>query len=244
MDNYPDMGIREVRKDRKPKDSSNSEDIVVNGYLKDNKLPLRSKALFGSTDEGVAMSYGEEYLIFPKGNFKSVYFDKVDDVYGNIFVKFNSGEYWDVRTGIDVALEDNIDFLYKEYGKKEIDNLLRYDMFWHMAQDIVKGMKVEDAMWKYLDRVEEIYRSIPNWEEEWTHYHEEADGIAQHAEKFFWRLLDGGYKVNDIMNSNGKELIIDCKEYYFMRATGTVEYNGLQIRTKSLAEKELGLIER
>ena len=235
MTGYPSMGKRAVRKDRVPKDSNESESIFINGFLRDNKLPLRSNTMFATTDIGMASVYGDEYQVFPIGNFKCYYFDRIDDVYGQIFSNYRANSYFTTDQLMDVT-DENWDTIKKRVGK-DAEYLTTKDMWDYMARDINKGMKVEDAIDKYIKFTQTVFDGLPDIE----NYQEELDGIGEHLQLYAYEPLLY-YTTNDIANSGGNEIVIDCKEYYFC---GTkVEYNSKTYYTKRILEKELGLIER
>lgn len=233
-----EMGFRSVRKDRKPKDSSVSQDLIMNAYLKERGLPLRSKSMFATTDQGMAMVYGEEYLVFPIGNFKSVYFSEVEDMYSTLFVVFPE----DTATIDQLAdyADDNWEEMKADGKERDLRMLFDKSIFEHVSNSILKGKKVEDAINAYIDLVENTFRGFSGWNEEVDGQYLEEVLDSIHGN--FWGMLNSGYKTNDIKGSDGNELIIDCQKYYYL-ASHLSDKNGNQIDTVSLVEKELGIRE-
>jgi hypothetical protein len=89
MDGYEDFGSRGVRKSRESLGMLRIMTKLVNTFLNDHHLPLRNESVFctASESEKEVALFGKQYVIFPKGNFKHVWFSDIID--------FNTDERFD-----------------------------------------------------------------------------------------------------------------------------------------------------
>ena len=77
-----DMVERPVRKDRKPTDTNRQiHDDLDAEFTKQFGYPARSNSIFCTGDEGDAGEYGTKYMIFPQGNYKTLYSEDIGDLY-------------------------------------------------------------------------------------------------------------------------------------------------------------------
>ncbi len=73
-----------VRTDREPKAVSKRNSVLFDDLMeKKFGIRPRSEGVFGTSDEGVATSYGRPYMLFPIGNYKYVWSDEIFDLYGD-----------------------------------------------------------------------------------------------------------------------------------------------------------------
>jgi hypothetical protein len=77
------FGIKTIRKDRKPKDSTASLHQLLNLILKEKKLPLRNEVLFAVTNKNYNMlsEYGPTHRVLPVGKFKFYWFPNNPDLF-------------------------------------------------------------------------------------------------------------------------------------------------------------------
>lgn len=82
---HDDWYVDKVRTDRKPRDTHPEIHEDLDDMFRDVfGYPARSASMFVSGDFGVVAQYGNEYFIFPKGNFKYLWSPDIADLYVNI----------------------------------------------------------------------------------------------------------------------------------------------------------------
>lgn len=114
---YDDLIIRNVRKDRRPKHSVlKYSNFLDNALKKKFGWKPRSEGLFVTGSASIADDYGNLYLVFPTGNFKFIWNEKIQDFYTFLY----SG-------GTD-------DFTKKETIQKQVDTAFT-------DKNIEKGLK-------------------------------------------------------------------------------------------------------
>ena len=74
------FGEKKVRKDRKPRGGNERLSAFVNGFLEWKKLPRRDKSIFATTGKDLSGAFGHPCLIFPKREFKFVWFERITDM--------------------------------------------------------------------------------------------------------------------------------------------------------------------
>lgn len=74
---------KNVRKNRKPKDTPIAWQKVIDEVFKKHNLPLRSQSIFVTNSMSVASEYGEVYDIFPIGNYRVSYNTKYPDLWAD-----------------------------------------------------------------------------------------------------------------------------------------------------------------
>ncbi|AUZ94873.1 hypothetical protein FDI40_gp061 [Agrobacterium phage Atu_ph07] len=76
-----DIQIRQIRQDRKPRDSSNLIQTQIDDYLSANGFKaLRGNSIFCTSSQGSAVEFGKEFVIFPIGHFDFTWNPKFDDL--------------------------------------------------------------------------------------------------------------------------------------------------------------------
>ena len=99
-------------------------------------------------------------------------------------------------------------------------------------------MKVEEAVKKLMDF---LYEAFSGYADKHGYEDDFIKNIPDHLETYVMKPLSQ-FTVNDIAKSDGNELHIDCKDYYFC---STKIWDGNRdVSAKGVVEKELGLIER
>jgi hypothetical protein len=86
---------KKIRKDRKSLSTPGLIDWMLKQFYTEQGWPLRSSSMFCSPARRYASSYGALYLVFPKGNFNSIYFNEVTDTYDlwEPFVRLSNNPY-------------------------------------------------------------------------------------------------------------------------------------------------------
>ena len=85
---------REVRKNRKPKDTSKTIHDLANVYFKDKfGVEARNKSIFCTGDLSETGRYGDTYLIFPVGEYEIIWSPKVKDFTVHVTDKKNFKKY-------------------------------------------------------------------------------------------------------------------------------------------------------
>jgi hypothetical protein len=205
LSNLPNMGKRDVRKHRKPLDSSKTEDILINTFLKKHNLPLRSESMFATSRLKNTQIYGKPYLVFPIGNFRFVYFTEVPDFSQDVFHVFkpynlNKTNLKDFHT---VSLD-------KEWDEDKRDKYFVKDIFDILALHMQAGLSLKDAVDKYIAELKEDFKGLSKWDNGYaSEFKKIEDALSLFLKKF-------KYKTDNMAASKGYELIIDCKEYYFI----------------------------
>jgi hypothetical protein len=123
-------GVKPIRTDRRPTDSSRAEFQLVNALLADHNLPSRDKVLFALTAGDGTQMYGDPCYIFPKGRYEYFWFPTIDDMYE-----------WTKNTEIDYMFPEGFksktskgmleEFYEKEPMEEEIEEM----------QDLLKNFK-------------------------------------------------------------------------------------------------------
>lgn len=111
---------RRVRVDRQPLDTvsviSNALDLALERIA---GFKPRSQAVFATGDKATAHHYGKTFLIFPKGDFKFIYSERIRDFYSDIVL------------GTDDRLREKVFNIGEELLKKEykVSNLKDTQLF-------------------------------------------------------------------------------------------------------------------
>jgi hypothetical protein len=72
----------DVRKDRVPKDSSHELTKVMNNYfVQATGIPFRSESIFVTANYYASLVYGDPYMVFPIGNIKTAFSEKISDAW-------------------------------------------------------------------------------------------------------------------------------------------------------------------
>lgn len=182
-ENVDDFGIKKVRKDRQPLGGNMELSAFTNAFIDSKKLPNRSKSIFALTNDKFTRVFGDTHLIFPKGNFKAVWFPGIGDMNSGIFGMFT-------------------DFL------KTLD------------QSIFKK--------PWDDQFHEVQKAII------------ADGHEGTMRQFnkFITALENYNNKSFPKDTKYDEVIIDCKEYYFIRDKFTTdEFNNIEKAIKHFGLK-------
>jgi hypothetical protein len=98
---------REVRKDRRPKNTASHISAFIDSlFMKrfDGKR-LRMETVFATSSESDASAYGETYLFFPIGDYKCYWNEQVTDLFADV----DSLEYEYSEEEMDEKLEDIVD---------------------------------------------------------------------------------------------------------------------------------------
>jgi hypothetical protein len=88
-----EQGIKSVRQDRTPLDSSKQFDIFLNSYMHSIGLPSRNTVMFCLANPIQAGFYGDEYAVFPIGDFNISWFTTIPDMYNADPLRINWGTY-------------------------------------------------------------------------------------------------------------------------------------------------------
>jgi hypothetical protein len=117
------MGIKDVRKSRKPRGMKASSAKKLNEWLVSNGHNDRSKSVIATS--GNTNMFGVEYFIFPMGNFSYTWIDSKDINYDDERTGWNSWaikRYLDDPDGFD-AYSRRLDKPFKDsfHTDKEID---------------------------------------------------------------------------------------------------------------------------
>lgn len=127
-------------RNRKPVDSSQRLHDLLDEYLeKYFMFPYRSKGLFCTGSRKTAKEYGKPVLIFPIGNFKYVYSERIVDAYAAFQGSTGMGKSFDAGFTADMY------------------NTIRDDIFKHDNPIIEKWSPTKD-----LEVVEKLMRSNAN----------------------------------------------------------------------------------
>jgi len=119
MKNKPLFIKHDVRKNRKPKDTSKSQHELMDNVMNDKfGWHPRSEGLFCSGDMMSTTDYGVPYMIFPIGDYRYVWNPKVKDS----FLDTSNFSSWWVQL-LSIAIEDK--FLNKFIMEKSTKKMLK-----------------------------------------------------------------------------------------------------------------------
>ena len=171
-------GLKKVRKDRIPLGNNPDFSAFTNAFLDSKKLPNRSKSIFATAKKDYAMVFGNTCLIFPKGNFKHVWFPDIDDMNSHRYERFGTWlrSYVDDKSIFKKKFDDQVHLLQKQ-----------------LMQDEMDGKDYDGELDSFV-----IQRGF-------TRY-------VQALENFDNKTFPPPDKRN--------EIIIDCKDYYWIKTTG------------------------
>jgi hypothetical protein len=192
-----EFDVRKVRKDRKPLGDNQALTDFTNAFIDSKNLPNRSRSVFGTTKEKYTAIFGNTCLLFPKGNFKHVWFPGIDDMNSHRFEQF---AYW-LKKYVDPSVlkkpfKDQLEIIKKQIIRDDEneDGLMtdiNIDMFF-----------VKRAFDKYVTALES--------------YNDKTFPIA--AEK---------NKTIAVKAGQTGEIIIDCNEYYYLARSFSIDDTGI-----------------
>jgi hypothetical protein len=239
MHGYEDMGKRKVRKKRRPKDSTGNQDIFINTFLGEKKLPLRSNSIFTSTDDRTASEYGSVYLVFPVGKFRSMYFNTIEDLYADFFEDFDGdgtlqNDY--LRDSISKHKKDLVDKF--SINKKEWAILRNWDTWDMFAGYIKDGWSADFAIKRFKSILTHLAKIVKNDEYGPS---EVKDALAT-LEFGLIKTLNN-FTRNDIGGAGRKEIVIECDEYFFCKEEIWPDDtpDAKSINMEKIVKKQLGL---
>lgn len=161
---------KQVRKDRKPLDSTNQVDNVLVDNVFEERMGVRprSEGLFTTSNAELANKYGELYMIFPIGKFDYVttnsWIDMIDawTTYYETFLDYEATGHEDSKEFIDKygSLENNkvprkwIEHIMDEYKKNELIE--------HAAKEGQEVIFICDEYYAIKDE-SSLYQEIIKW---------------------------------------------------------------------------------
>jgi YHS domain-containing protein len=105
-------GYKEIRTDRKPRDSSEIINDFVNKILELYNAPLRNEVLFTTQDKQDASVYGEVHYVFPLDPIKFVYFPSIMDMWE--YIAGEPMEYLDEKDIKNIKTFQDLDEVVKK----------------------------------------------------------------------------------------------------------------------------------
>ncbi|MCK5015584.1 MAG: hypothetical protein KAS32_00815 [Candidatus Peribacteraceae bacterium] len=145
MGNVGNLGVRDVRKDRRSRLMTSEEVKFINTWLKANGHAQRSQSVFLSPDLKHVKTFGSEtYMIFPAGKIKYTWIDAKD----MNFSDWNTGwhpravlAYRDQKKGIEPEFAHELNSLQKPFSK-----------YFHTNINFTKAYRGGYEMWIECDK--------------------------------------------------------------------------------------------
>ena len=228
-----DMFIKQVRKNRIPKDMP----LYIHNALDDTfnrkfGFRARSNALFVVSDDNVAAEYGKVYMIFPVGRFKYLYNENIDDLLHSIDTyrdEFDQ-EKWASEKYAD-EIEKELEDAYEKYLKSD-------DVDFTKLPDSAKDQSKKFFFWKQKKKI--IPRIMRNFK------YEDKDEIGVEIIKEWAKDNLSGYSTRNLQKAIDRkvEVMLGCDEYLAVDAgkyeTSVISYfsvYGLQKPTREILEE-------
>jgi hypothetical protein len=188
------FGTAKPKKNRVPRDTPVYFHDFINEYLKSKGLPDRANSTFATTNGYDAGYYGTPSLIFPKGDFKFLWFPETVDAF-QAWYPFNRDDlirqktYFE-RNGRRISYHDELEKIFKGKGAPEqrINNAIKF------FKD-TKKENYNNSDWNDFDLA---IAKLTNMKTE----------LKQVETK---RLPTQSKKERN-------EILIDCKDYYYVKA--------------------------
>lgn len=247
-----DFELRDVRKDRYPKDTSIEWHNALDDAFKSHfGWKARSEGLFVSHNK-TADSYGDVYIVFPVGKYRYLWSESYDDLYSyvsdyefspsddtvrewerdweNEYGEGNSGSWWyDGNDTGDSDIDDAIDSVIQDIVEKLRDEIGELDP----EED-------EDEIQNYQDQIEDaeskanriVIKRDMEWEPEVSlddYMNDIRDGWFPSEEELYEEadsiIRSGRYRTDSLLQGISKrhEVMVDCDKYYVI----SEEYKGI-----------------
>jgi hypothetical protein len=199
---YGESGSRGVRFDRKPLTSSSKFSEFMFDYMYKIGAPSREQSMFCTRDQTGTWDYGEEYTVFPKGNFRYFYFEDLSDAY----------------TEIESALDGSSVYqpwMVEDESKEELFTRDEKDVLGQVHWYFNKTGDIRDAVDDYHDELIKIVESKELDDE----LEEMVIGNLEDSRSAIYRVFKKleYFQVNKNLNkAEDQEITIQCKEYYYI----------------------------
>ena len=135
------VGIKKQRKDRTTKLMTKNLLTIVNKYLKEKNLPLRTESMICTSDENRARNFfgSNTYFVFPKDNFKFAMVRSSD-------INFSSSNFkWDVTELSHMAFKYSVEQDDEIYNK--IISMLDYGLDGNSQKAFDEAYEKKYEMW-------------------------------------------------------------------------------------------------
>lgn len=166
----------------------------------------RTQSIFCTGDKSQAMDYGHTHIVFPKGDFKFIWSDKIKDFYTDIIYSarlYINGNAKDMTTDFTDAFIGVIDELYPEQNTLSVIK----DVFGEKALSLI-NISGFNAFIRHIAKEAETLgvqaRNI----------------LGRYYEVLLTELYPDMYSTTNLSDAvkSGKEIMLHCNEYYAIPA--------------------------